>query len=40
MRELSVEKRFSDIEYNLDTIRERIFKAATEAGRKPEEIAG
>ena len=38
MRELSVEKRFSDIEYNLDTIRERIFKAATEAGRKPEEI--
>ena len=38
MRELSVEKRFSDIEFNLDTIRERIYKAATLAGRNPEDV--
>lgn len=38
MRELSTEKRFSDIEHNLDIIREKIFKAATLAGRKPEEV--
>lgn len=38
MRELSVEKRFSDIEFNLDTIRERIYKAAAISGRSPEEV--
>lgn len=38
MRELSVEKRFSDIDYNIETIRERIYKAATSAGRNPEEV--
>ncbi len=38
MRELSVEKRFSDIEFNLDTIRERIYKAATHVGRNPEDV--
>lgn len=36
--ELSVEKRFSNIEYNLDTIRERIYKAAISTGRNPDEI--
>ena len=38
MIELSVEKRFSDIEYNLDVIREKIYKAAAESGRKAEEV--
>lgn len=38
MTELSVEKRFSDIEHNLETIRERIYKAAISVGRNPEEI--
>lgn len=38
MAELSVEKRFSDIEYNLDVIRERIYKAAVSVGRNPEEV--
>lgn len=38
MAELSVEKRFSDIEHNLDIIREKIYKAAVSAGRKPEEV--
>ena len=38
MAELSVEKRFSDIEHNLDTIREKIYKAAVSAGRNPEEV--
>ncbi len=36
--ELSVEKRFSDIEYNLETIRERIYKAASSVGRNPDEV--
>lgn len=36
--ELSIEKRFSDIEYNLDTIRERITKAALSVGRNPDEV--
>lgn len=35
---ISVEKRFSDIEYNLKTIRERIEKAAVSVGRNPEEV--
>ena len=30
--ELSVEKRFSDIEHNLNTIREKIYKAAVSSG--------
>lgn len=38
MVELSVEKRFSDIEYNLDKIRENIYKAATSVGRNPDEV--
>ena len=38
MVELSVEKRFSDIEHNLETVRERIYKAAVSAGRNPDEI--
>lgn len=38
MTELSVQKRFSDIEHNLDVIREKIYKAATEAGRNPDEV--
>lgn len=38
MVELSVEKRFSNIEHNLDTIREKIYKAAVSAGRNPEEV--
>ena len=38
MVELSVEKRFSTIEHNLDTIREKIYKAAVSAGRNPEEV--
>lgn len=38
MTDLSAEKRFSDIEHNLDAIREKIYKAATEAGRNPEEV--
>ena len=38
MIELSVEKRFSNIEHNLDTIREKIYKAAVSVGRNPEEI--
>lgn len=38
MVELSVEKRFSDIEYNLNVIRENIQKAALSVGRNPEEI--
>lgn len=38
MVELSVEKRFSNIEHNLDTIREKIYKAATTVGRNPDEI--
>lgn len=38
MSELSVEKRFSDIEHNLETIREKIYKAATSVGRNPEEV--
>lgn len=36
--ELSIQKRFSDIEFNLDTIRERITKAALSVGRNPDEI--
>ncbi len=36
--ELSIQKRFSDIEFNLDTIRERIAKAALSVGRNPDEI--
>ena len=36
--ELSVEKRFSDIEHNLNTIREKIYKAAVSSGRNPEEV--
>ncbi len=38
MRELSVEKRFSDIDHNIEAIRERIYKAATSVGRNPDEI--
>ena len=38
MRELSTEKRFSDIEFNLDIIRENIIKAANSVGRNPDEI--
>lgn len=38
MTDLYTEKRFSDIEHNLDAIREKIYKAATEAGRNPEEV--
>lgn len=38
MVELSVEKRFSDIEHNLEVIRENIYKAAASVGRNPEEI--
>lgn len=38
MRELSVEKRFSDIDHNIETIRERIYKAAVSAGRNPDEV--
>ena len=36
--ELSIEKRFSDIEYNLETIKERITKAALSVGRNPEDV--
>lgn len=36
--DLSIEKRFSDIEYNLKTIKERIAKAAISVGRDPDEI--
>lgn len=38
MSEISVEKRFSDIDHNLDTIREKIYKAAACVGRNPDEI--
>ena len=38
MAELSVEKRFSDIEHNIETIREKIRKAALSSGRKEEEV--
>lgn len=38
MRELSVEKRFSDIDHNIEIIREKIYKAASSAGRKAEEV--
>lgn len=38
MVELSIQKRFSDIEHNIDTIREKIFKAAASVGRNPDEI--
>lgn len=38
MIELSVEKRFSNIEHNLETIREKIYKAAVSVGRNPEEV--
>lgn len=34
----SIEARFSDIEYNLDVIRERIANAAIKSGRRPEDI--
>lgn len=38
MEKLSVEERFSNIDYNLDIINERIQNAAIKSGRKPEEI--
>lgn len=38
MSEISVEKRFSDIDYNLDIIREKIYKAAVSVGRNSDEI--
>ena len=38
MIELSVEKRFSNIEHNLETIREKIYKAAVSVGRNPDEV--
>lgn len=38
MSVLSVEKRFSDIEHNLETIREKIYKAASSVGRNPDEV--
>lgn len=39
MEKLSVEERFSNIDYNLDIINERIQNAAIKSGRKPEEIS-
>ena len=39
MEKLSVEERFSNIEYNLKVINERIAEAAFKSGRKPEEIS-
>ncbi len=38
MAELSVEKRFSDIEHNLEAIREKIYKASVSVGRNPDEV--
>lgn len=38
MVELSVEKRFSNIEHNLEAIREKIYKAAVSVGRNPDEV--
>lgn len=38
MEKLSVEERFSNIDYNLDIINERIQNAAIKSGRNPEEI--
>ena len=39
MEKLSVEERFSNIDYNLDVINERIHNAAIKSGRKPEDIS-
>lgn len=39
MERLSVEERFSNIEYNLKVINERIANAAVKSGRKPEDIS-
>ncbi|MBR2418004.1 MAG: YggS family pyridoxal phosphate-dependent enzyme [Clostridia bacterium] len=39
MEKLSVEERFSNIDYNLDVINERIENAAVKSGRKPEDIS-
>ena len=38
MERLSVEERFSNIEYNLKVINDRISEAALKSGRKPEDI--
>ena len=38
MERLSVEERFSNIEYNLKVINDRINEAALKSGRKPEDI--
>ena len=38
MDDILVEKRFSDIERNIEEIRENIYKAAVSVGRKPEEV--
>ena len=38
MEVLSIEERFSNIEYNIKVIKERIAAAAKEAGRNPEDI--
>lgn len=38
MEKLSVEERFSNIDYNLDVINERIGNAAIKSGRKTEDI--
>ena len=39
MERLSVEERFSNIEYNLKVINDRIAEAALKSGRKPDEIS-
>lgn len=39
MERLSVEERFSNIEYNLKVINERIANVAVKSGRKPEDIS-
>ncbi len=38
MDDLALKKRFSDIEYNIEKIRENIFKAAQSVGRNADEI--
>ena len=39
MERLSVDERFSNIEYNLKVINDRIAEAALKSGRKPEDIS-
>lgn len=38
MEDMRVEKRFSDIEHNIEAIREKIYKAAVSSGRNPDEV--